>query len=162
WERAYHAAWQTYYTMDHMETVLRRLVATRGKASNALLLLTWFKGSIGIEGIHPLESGFFRKKFRRDRRPGLPNEPVWKFYPGYFAETVRKTIAFASLYLKLRKIYVRIKRDAHKYDYTDVALTPVTDDDLEMLELFHTPAGEAYVTREAEVAAFRAGVAVGS
>ena len=159
WERAYHLAWQTYYTMDHMETVLRRLVATRGKASNAILLLTWFKGSIGIEGIHPLESGFFRKKFRRDRRPELGLEPAWKFYPGYFAETVRKTAAFASLYFKLRRIYVRIKRDAQKYDYKDIALTPVSEDDLETLELFHTPAAEAYVAREAGVAAARAGVA---
>ncbi len=159
WERAYHTAWKTYYTLDHMEAVLRRIVATRGKASNAILLLTWFKGSIDIEKMHPLESGFLRMKFRRDRRPGMPVVPVWKFYPGYFVETVRKLVEFGGLYLRLRKIYVRIKRDAHKYDYQDIALTPVSDDDLENLELFHSPAAEAYVAREAGVAAARAGQA---
>ncbi len=159
WERAYHTAWKTYYTLEHMEAVLRRIVATRGKASNAILLLTWFKGSIDIEKMHPLESGFLRMKFRRDRRPGMPVVPVWKFYPGYFVETVRKLVEFGGLYLRLRKIYVRIKRDAHKYDYQDIALTPVSDDDLENLELFHSPAAEAYVAREAGVAAARAGQA---
>ena len=52
-----------------METVLRR-VAVTGNASNALFLMTWFKGSIDFENIHPLEGGFLRLKYRRDRRPG--------------------------------------------------------------------------------------------
>ena len=28
WERAYRLAWETYYTPEHMETVMRRAVAT--------------------------------------------------------------------------------------------------------------------------------------
>src|SRR5436189_2330515 len=39
WERAYHTAWETYYTMEHMETVLRRLIAKKGPASNAIMLM---------------------------------------------------------------------------------------------------------------------------
>ena len=72
-----------FNTMEHMETVLRRLVAKKGRANNALVLITWFMSSIHLEKIHPLESGLFRLKFRRDRRPGLPIEPIWKFYPAY-------------------------------------------------------------------------------
>ena len=81
-------AWETYYTNEHMETVLRRLVAQRANGSNAVMLMTWFMGSIHIEKIHPLESGLFRFKFRRDRRPGLPILPRWKFYPSYAIESV--------------------------------------------------------------------------
>jgi hypothetical protein len=149
WERAYHMAWETYYTEAHMETVLRRIAAMRGRGSNAIMLLTWFNGSIGLEKIHPLETGFFRLKSRRDRRPGLPIVPAWKFYPGYVFETINKLTKWAALYLGLRRKYTRIKRDARRYDYTDLALTPVTDDEVETLELFHhTPAAEAYVERE--------------
>jgi radical SAM superfamily enzyme YgiQ (UPF0313 family) len=158
WERAYQLAWATYYTPEHMETVLRRIAARRGHASNAILLLTWFKGSIDIEKIHPLESGFFRMKFRTDRRPGLPILPAWKFYPSYFVETLRKFGAFAALYSRLRLIYMRIKRDAKKLEYTDLALGPVTEHDLDDLELFQSPAAEAYLAREAGVAAARAGL----
>jgi radical SAM superfamily enzyme YgiQ (UPF0313 family) len=137
WERTYRMAWETYYTREHVEAVLRRNVAMRASASNAILLMTWFGGSIHIEKVHPLEAGFFRKKFRRDRRPGFAIEPIWRFYPAYFAETISKLFRWASTYARLRRIYVSIKRDPKRYEYTDVALTPVHDDDEEKLELFH-------------------------
>src|SRR5581483_8590156 len=88
WEEAYRTAWDTYYTMAHVDKVLRRFVAKRASASNAILLMTWFKGSIHIEGVHPLEAGPFRYKSRRDRTPGLPVAPAWKFYPGYIFESI--------------------------------------------------------------------------
>jgi hypothetical protein len=142
-------AWETYYTRDHVEAVLRRLVATRSSASNAILLMTWFKGSIHIENVHPLEAGFFRYKFRGDRRPGLPVIPAWRFYPSYLAETAGKLAQWSAIYLGLRRIYMRIKRDPRRLDYTDLALTPVTDAEMDTLELFHhTDAAEAYVARE--------------
>ena len=69
WDRAYKLAWQRYYTIDHVETILRRVATAGANASNALFLITWFMGSINLEHIHPLEGGFLRLKFRRDRRP---------------------------------------------------------------------------------------------
>jgi radical SAM superfamily enzyme YgiQ (UPF0313 family) len=149
WQQAYRMAWETYYTREHTEAVLRRLVAKRASASNAILLMTWFKGSIHIEGVHPLEAGLFRYKFRRDRRPGLPIEPRWRFYPRYVAESISRLSRWASTYWELRRIYVRIKKDPRRYEYMDTALTPVTDDETETLELFHhTAAAEKYVAFE--------------
>jgi hypothetical protein len=143
WERAYWMAWETYYTKEHAEAVLRRLIAKRASASNAILLMTWFGASLHIEGVHPLESGFFRKKFRTDRRPGFPIVPAWKFYPSYVFETISKLARWAKLYAELRLIYMRIKRDPRRMEYTDVAMTPVTDDEIEKLELFHERPREA-------------------
>ncbi|MDQ6809387.1 MAG: radical SAM protein [Verrucomicrobiota bacterium] len=148
WERAYHTAWDTYYTMEHVETILRRMVTKGGRTANALMFITWFMGSLAIEKVHPLECGALRLKSRRDRRPGLPIQPAWKFYPGYSLETVSKGLQWGKLYFKLRRIYVRIKRDPKKFEYTDVALTPVTDHDVDDLEMFHNPAAEAFVARE--------------
>jgi radical SAM superfamily enzyme YgiQ (UPF0313 family) len=146
WERAYRMAWDTYYTDQHVETVLRRLVAVKASASNAILLMTWFRGSIHIEGVHPLEAGFFRYKFRKDRRAGLPVPSPLVFWPQYAVETARKLMRWSSLYLGLRKTYVKIKKDPARYDYTDLAMTPVTDEELDNLELFHhTDAAEAFV-----------------
>jgi hypothetical protein len=148
WESAYLGAWKTYYTMDHVETILRRLIAKKGPASNAIVLITWFMSAIHIEGVHPLESGVFRLKYRKDRRPNLPIEPIWKFYPKYWAESVVKLAKLASLYGKLRRMYKRLKEDPDKLKYTDVALTPVTDHDTEDLEMFHTPSAPAFVAQE--------------
>jgi len=137
WESAYRMAWETYYTKEHVESVIRRNVAMRCSASNAILLMTWFGGSIHIEKVHPLEAGLFRYKFRRDRRPGFAIEPRWKFYPRYVFESVAKLGRWFSIYAGLRWKYMRVKRDPQRYEYMDTALTPVADDDQELLELFH-------------------------
>jgi radical SAM superfamily enzyme YgiQ (UPF0313 family) len=147
WEAAYHMAWDTYYTDDHMKTVLRRLMAVHGRPGNAVLLLTWFKGSIGIEKVHPLEAGFFRFKTRRDRRPGMPIVPAWRFYPHYFAETAAKLVRWSRLFLNLHSMYRDIKRDPAKFEYMDLALTPVTDDETETRELFQSEAAQTYVAK---------------
>ncbi len=147
WDSAYKMAWQRYYTIDHVETILRRVAKTKANASNALFLITWFMGSINIERIHPLEGGFLRRRARRDRRPGLPIEPVWSFYPKYLAEIAGKLVRWTSLYIRLRRIYLRIKNDPQRYSYNDLAMTAVADDEAETHELFHTDAAQAYVAQ---------------
>jgi radical SAM superfamily enzyme YgiQ (UPF0313 family) len=147
WDRAYRDAWQRYYTIEHVETVIRRVAMTKANASNALFLITWFMGSINLEHIHPLEGGFLRLKFRRDRRSGFPREPVWSFYPKYFAELSSKLVRWTHLYFKLRRIYLAIKYDPNRYTYTDTAMTPVADDEAATHELFNSDAARAYVAQ---------------
>jgi hypothetical protein len=151
WDRAYKAAWQRYYTIEHVETVLRRVATTKANASNALFLITWFMGSINIEHIHPLESGFLRLKFRRDRRPGFARESIWSFYPKHFAEIGSKLVRWTWLYFKLRRIYLAIKHDPNRYAYTDTAMTAVAADEAETHELFNTDAARAYVAQSRRV-----------
>ena len=148
WEQVYHLAWQTYFSIEHIETVLRRAMATGISPGQTLFLITWFKGCIDIEKIHPLEGGYLRLKSRRDRRPGMRREAVWVFYPKYLAETVAKQLRWLSLYGRLRLIYRKIKRDPQRLEYMDLALTPVTDDETETLELFHSEAAHAFVEKQ--------------
>jgi hypothetical protein len=151
WDRAYNMAWQRYYTIDHVETILRRVAQTRANASNPLFLITWFMGSINIEHIHPLESGLLRLKYRRDRRPGFAVEPIWSFYPKYFAEMASKVLRWGTLYLRLHRIYLGIKRDPNRFNYTDLAMTPVASDEAETHELFGTDAARAFIARAQRV-----------
>jgi hypothetical protein len=148
WDRAYKLAWQRYYTIDHIETILRRVASVGANASNALFLITWFKGSIDLEKIHPLEGGFLRLKFRRDRRTNRPIEPVWRFYPLYAFEVTRKLLQWAWLYARLRRVYLAIKRDPRRFEYSDLAMTPVMADESHTHELFRTDAAQAYVSQE--------------
>jgi len=148
WEHAYRTAWKPYYTFEHIETILRRITAKKGRASNAIILMMWFMSSIHLEGVHPLEGGVFRLKYRRDRRPGLPIESPFIFYPRYWTECVVKLSRLAFLYGRIRRIYARIRKDPNRFKYMDVALTPVTDHDVEDLEMFHTPSAPAFVAQE--------------
>ena len=147
WAYAYNEAWKRYYSFDHCKTVLQRAGALRAFGST-LFALTWFKGCIEIEGVHPVEGGLFRIKDRRNRRPGLWRLPAFIFYPKFYAEFAVKTLRWAWLYLRLRKIYLGIKHDPNRYEYTDLAITPVTDDEIETHEIFHTAAGHQYVEQE--------------
>jgi hypothetical protein len=47
----------------------------------------------------------------------------------------------------LRRIYLRIKTSPDRYSYTDLAMTPVADDDIGTHELFNTGAAQAYVAQ---------------
>ena len=158
WDRAYREAWETYYSDDHVETILRRAAATNVSVGKTMFVLNWFIGSIRIEGIHPLEAGFVRLKHRRDRRPDLPMESPLAFYPRYAGELISKQARWLWLIYRTRKLYKAVRYGRDRYAYTDEALTPVSDheDDLGM---FQTVEAKAYVAREKHMANVRAGAA---
>jgi len=159
WERAARVAWEEYYSLEHIDTVIRRASATGLTAGKAVIPLVWFRGCSTIEGLHPLEGGFLRLKFRRDRRHGMPWEPALLFYPKYFIETLRKQIRWISLYLRVRRVYLAVKHDPRKHEYTDLALSPVAEDEAETLELFKSGAAQAYVRQEKRLEKIRHGEA---
>jgi hypothetical protein len=55
-----------------------------GQCGQRAVFISWFKGCIDIENTHPLEGGYLRMKFRRDRRSRLPLEPALLFYPPHW------------------------------------------------------------------------------
>ncbi len=146
WERTYHDAWATYYTDEHIETVLRRAIATGTSPGKTMFFIVWFKGCIGIEGIHPLEGGFLRRKVRKNRRSGLPLENPLVFYPKHIADTIWKQLQWITLYTRLRLIYRRVKYDPKRFEYMDLALEPVTDHEEER-ELFESDAAKNYLDK---------------
>jgi radical SAM superfamily enzyme YgiQ (UPF0313 family) len=135
-ERAYRLAWETYYTPEHMETIMRRGVACGISAGKLLFLLIWFYGCVTVEKIHPLEGGYLRRKVRTDRRPGLPIENPLTFYPRYWADVAAKHIKIGGLVWRMHRVRKAIKADPNRRAYMDLALTPVPDEELEGLDMF--------------------------
>ena len=136
WERAYRLAWETYYTPEHMETVMRRAAATGISPGKMMFLLVWFYGCVTIEKIHPLEGGYLRRKVRRDRRPGLPIESrcsSTRNTSRSSSPSMSRLTASSGAWRRARRA---IKRDPKARLYRDLALTPVADEDLETLEMF--------------------------
>jgi hypothetical protein len=139
WMQAYKMAWETFYTPEHMERILRRSAATGGNIASLLAILMVYSRFMAVEKLSPLQGGIFRLKFRRERRAGLPIEPVWKFYPKYAWEIVSKHAQFVAHWARLEIMRQRIRRDPNRRGYMDDALTPVTESETETLELFtHT------------------------
>ena len=146
WERTYSDAWKTYYTDEHVETLLRRAIATGTSPGKTMFFVVWFNGCINIEKIHPLEGGFFRRKARKNRRSGLPIENVLVFYPKYFIETLVKQFRWISLYTRMRLIYRKVRRDPKRFEYMDIALEPVTEHEEER-DLFQSDAAKSYLDK---------------
>ncbi len=149
WDEAYRAAWANYYTPEHMRTILRRAAAhPSGRPKTALSTLLWFKLMTLYEAVHPLEGGAFRMKFRRDRRHGTPLESRFVFYPRYAAETVAKAWGYLAVYRDAKRTLREVLRAPDRWSYTDLAIAPPRDDELDTLDLYHaTSGGEAAVAR---------------
>ncbi len=137
-EKVYADAWSRYYSLDHVETVMRRAAASGISTSQVLLLSTWFMGALKIEGVHPLEVGWIRRKARLNRRHGMAIEPAILFYPKYYAETGWKLMRWAWLYFRFGLRQLKVERDPQRASYTDLAMTPVDETDEQELELFKT------------------------
>jgi Radical SAM superfamily len=135
WEQLYRDTWKTFYSLEHIETVLRRAVATGINATNMMVLLLWFHFCILFEKIDPLQGGYFRRKYRKDRRPTLPIESPFVFYPRFIADLIYKHCKMAQLAWRFHWFKRRLERDASAHDYTDIALTPDSEDSSELLEL---------------------------
>ncbi|MBL6936745.1 MAG: radical SAM protein [Alphaproteobacteria bacterium] len=158
WTRAYRDAWKRYYTLDHIETMLKRTLACGGNAGTVAFFCTWFTASLEVEGVHPLESGVFRRKYRLGRRPELPRASMLEFYPAFWFETVKKLVQLATVYIRIRRRYLPIKHNPDRRNYIDHAITPVTEDE-ETRELFQTGAAQAYLDQEHRLEKLRHGEA---
>ncbi len=144
WDDAYRAAWESYYSTDHIATVLRRAAAhKRGRPGNKLFLMLWFYLMVRYEGVHPLEGGYFRRKVRRDRRGGLPLENPLVFYPRYVWEMVTKHLHYVRILARLYPIYRGIKKAPDRYSYSDMALADASEAEFDDLSMFtETRGGE--------------------
>jgi radical SAM superfamily enzyme YgiQ (UPF0313 family) len=136
WQETYRRAWRTYYTPEHVTTVIRRAAASGFRTDMVTFLMVWFWASFDLYNIYPLETGIIRRKSRRDRRPGLPIESAWTFYPRHIFETVSKHVQLAKLLLRMWKVERAIRRDPEARNYTDRSLTPDTSGDADSLEMF--------------------------
>ena len=136
WEKLYWDAWLKFYSPVHLETVMRRAAATGINAGNMLFLLLWYYACIALEKVDPLQGGYFRRKYRKERRPTLPVENPLVFYPRYAAEIVSKHVKLAGLVWRYGRFRYQLKRDPDSPKYRDHALMPVAEAEADPLDLF--------------------------
>ncbi len=157
WEEAYRAAWLAYYTPEHLRTILRRTAASKaGRPGTTLTTILWFLLMLLFEGVHPLEGGAVRLKYRRDRRHGLPLENPLLFYPRYWGGTAIKLAKYAAVYWRARRTLKEVLNAPDRWTYTDLAIAPPQADEFESLDLYHaTSGGEAALARKRREDAIR-------
>jgi radical SAM superfamily enzyme YgiQ (UPF0313 family) len=153
WQQAYYAAWQQFYTDEHVETILRRAHASGIDVYRLMVVLLWFASAVPVEKVHPLQAGLLRRKDRLSRRPGLAQEPWLSFYTNYVLELARKQASLFQRWRKMRRICAEIVSDTVPDSYMDKALTRVPEGVEEDMQLYtQTASAQSAVTRERRVA----------
>ena len=145
---AYRDAWDTYYTGEHVERVMLRGRRRKFDVNKIRWMMFSFHAAATVEGVHPMDSGICRLKYRRDRRPGRPLESPWVFYPRYALEQVRKLMRYGALFLRNRVLYRRVMTGRSRLTGPDAATTPVSLAEYKTLDLFQTtPRARALAAR---------------
>lgn len=127
WQGVYRRAWDAYYDMDHLGTLMRRATTVNRNPKRIMEIALEFYGCFKYEGVHPLQGGFIRRKVRSERRPSFPLENPLIFYPRRAWEaayTYSRLIAYAA---RVWRLYKRIKREQNAADtpYVDEAMRPL-------------------------------------
>ncbi|MGZ8324358.1 MAG: B12-binding domain-containing radical SAM protein [Rhodoplanes sp.] len=126
WERVYADAWTRYYSDAHVETIMRRAIATGINRTKVFDSMTVFSGAARIEGVHPLQFGFVRRKIRTQRRHGVPVVNPLVFYPWRVVDFFTVGFQWWRLIRRYRAIMKRILAEPGAETYIDDALRPVT------------------------------------
>ncbi|MBV8121294.1 MAG: radical SAM protein [Alphaproteobacteria bacterium] len=150
WEETYRAAWESFYSYDHIRTILRRAAANpNGRPRTIVIALVWFKLAVLFEGVHPLESGAFRRRARRERRPELPRESRLSFYPRRAAEIAGKARDYWRVWRRMQAILKEVLNAPDRATYTDLSIQPPADDEFDRLDLYQlTSGGTAALARK--------------
>jgi radical SAM superfamily enzyme YgiQ (UPF0313 family) len=127
WKKVYRDAWARYYTDEHVETVLRRAVASGLKPRKMADVMTAFSAAARIEGVHPLQCGIIRRKVRTSRRHGMPIVNPLIFYPIRAIEFVSVVAQWLSVGLRYHNIKKRVVAEPSSRTYVDDAtrISPV-------------------------------------
>ncbi|MDR1925787.1 MAG: radical SAM protein [Planctomycetaceae bacterium] len=118
WKAATKIAYSEFYTKEHCTNILKRL----SKDHYWLMFwnLIWFRYSGVFSGTHPMMTGFFRRKDRLDRRPGMLRESVFKFALRRIKDFVLDSGSYIKLFFEFQEIWFLTRRRA-------IACETVTD-----------------------------------
>ena len=137
WEQVYRDAWTRYYTDAHVETIMRRGMATGLNLRKIIEPITVFAGATRIEGVHPLQFGYVRRKIRTQRRHGMPIVNPLLFYPWRAFDFSLMAYRWLRLALRYSAIKKRVLATPDAKSYMDDALLrPTTPETDHLVELY--------------------------
>jgi len=164
WDEAFREAWLSFYSYEHMETIIRRLFAIeKGKKKTVLARLAWWRFFPVHYGVHPLEGGYLPLKRRHDRRSSFPRENPVVFYAKYVYDVARFHYHYLKLRSWLKGVIKEVQNDPKRLEYRDLALTPTSEEEYDVMDLYQsTSGGVAAVKKKQKQAAIRDAVTAAS
>ena len=119
--RAYQDAWKSFYSREHVETILKRRKDRRQK--NVARDMIWFRSAVFVEGLHPFLFGIFRIKGRKRRSPKFPTESIPVYYCRRTWDIASWTIRMLIIFIEVKYLSFKANRGRNN-DYMDITITP--------------------------------------
>ncbi len=124
WQDIYQRAWHLYYSPSHIETLIKRAVASGMRSRRMTSMIFYFYGSHAFEHVHPLQGGILRRKPRTQRRPGYKRENLLSFFARRTRETLTTYLPGLWFFWRLERLRKKIENDPASKHYMDVASEP--------------------------------------
>lgn len=105
--QAYRDAWNQFYSTDHMVSVLRDYRHDWHDYWNRLFFFAAYLYASRIEGLHPMNCGFWTLRSRDDRRSGFPQEGFVPFWWGRLKTITMRVAGLAKLFFQLEEVWLR-------------------------------------------------------
>jgi hypothetical protein len=94
-----------------------------------------------LERVHPLQGGILQLKHPSELRPELDHPPIWWFWVRFLGGSTVKYARMIAIYLRVARWRRSIARDPESLTYMDQALTPVTTEEEDSLDLLTKTTG---------------------
>jgi len=107
WTRAYQSAWTSFYSVENMKQIVRRVSAENYWSVFANFI--WYKNSTVVEQGHPMIQGFVRLKGRHTRRPGLPMETRGQYVSRRARDLWRYVRLWPRLAMEMEEVWLQTR-----------------------------------------------------
>ena len=118
--RAYRDAWKSFYSSEHVETILKRRKDRRQK--NIARDIIWFRSAAFVEGLHPFLFGIFRIKGRKRRSPKFPVESIPVYYCRRIWDITLWTVRMSLIFIEMRYLSFKVNLKKNN-DYMDITIS---------------------------------------
>jgi radical SAM superfamily enzyme YgiQ (UPF0313 family) len=142
WKAAFRDAWASFYSFENMKNIL--LHTSPERYWNVFKNFFWAKSSIFIEGQHPMAAGYFRRKDRRDRRPGFPVVSLWRHAWNRLGEMRRKLAGWGALFMEMEELWLQTRRRSRREQLIAEEIRTIRSDVREWRQLRIIELQEAY------------------
>jgi radical SAM superfamily enzyme YgiQ (UPF0313 family) len=144
YDRLFAEAWQRFYTPDHVERVLRRSAALGSNKKLTTANRLFYYGQLTrIYGEYTIDMGLGRRRYRQDRRPGMPIESRLSFARRVLRDFTQGYLKAVIELRRHQKLALRIWADPKRGEYRDLAITPTAEAELETLDMYRATRGGA-------------------
>lgn len=114
--QAYRSAWNQFYSIEHMVSVLKGWRHDWSTYWNRLFFFAAYLYASGIEGLHPMNCGFWTMRHRDDRRSDFPHEGFVPFWWGRFKTINQRLWGIGKLFLDLEEVWLRSRPKSNVED----------------------------------------------